>query len=205
MAAQIAPNQAPTFVAAIPTPTLGEGGSASVAFSTTIAASPTRCLEILLDPSTYPTWNRWIPRVDVVSASTASEAAVPELLAHVTRKPNQLLPGTQFDFEVHMSASNIRKTELELSVLEEFERNGRKGLRVCWKTRGNPWLAPRAERVQEFLENVEGGCDYTNYETFHGPLTWAVKAFAGKQLRDGLTLWMNGLKAEAEAKPDSLE
>ncbi|MBH1945588.1 hypothetical protein I5L01_15315, partial [Erythrobacter sp. YJ-T3-07] len=87
MASQIAPDQTPAFVAAIPTPTLGEGGSASVVFLTFIAASPTKCLEILLDPSTYPKWNKWIPRVDVISAAPALSSTIPASVAHIAGKP----------------------------------------------------------------------------------------------------------------------
>ncbi|KAK9802156.1 putative Coenzyme Q-binding protein COQ10 START domain-containing protein [Seiridium cardinale] len=202
MAFEIPPNQAPAFVAPIPTPTLGAGGSGSIVFSTTIAASPTRCLEIMLDPSTYPTWNKWVPRVTVTSASPASGPSIPSSLAHVAAKQGQLLPRSKFTLEVHMDpeSASFRTTELEITMLEEFERDGRKGLRVGWKTQGNPWYL-RAERVQEFLESGNGGCEYTNCETFYGPLTWAVKTFAGRQLVAGLTLWMNGLKAAAEAAP----
>lgn len=200
MASRVPPNQAPAFVAPIPTPTLGDGGSASIVFSTTIAASPAKCLEILLDPETYPTWNKWIPRVVVTSASPASESSIPPSLAHIAAKEVRLLPNAKFYFEVHMNpeSASFRKTELELSVLEEFEHEGKRGFRVAWKSQGSPWFL-RAERVQEFVDNGTGGCEYTNYETFFGPLTWAVKSFAGKQLEKGLMLWMNGLKAEAEA------
>jgi hypothetical protein len=158
----------------------------------------------VLDPATYPTWNKWIPRVTVTSASPVSRSTIPSSLAHIAAKQDQLLPQTKFNFEVHMNpeSTSFRTTELETSVLEEFERDGRKGLRVAWKSQGNPWYL-RAERVQEFLDDGHGGCEYTNVETFFGPLTWAVKMFVAKQLEAGLTLWMNGLKAKAEAEPNS--
>lgn len=160
-------------------------------------------MEIMLDPETYPQWNRFIPRAVVTSDSTVSASSVPPSLSHITSKQHQLLPNAGFYFEVHMNpdSESFRKTELEVSVLEEFERDGRKGLRVAWKTAGNPWFL-RAERVQEFLDNGEGGCEYTSFETFFGPMTWAVKTFAGKQLENALTLWMNGLKAAAEGRSD---
>ncbi|ETS77653.1 hypothetical protein PFICI_09715 [Pestalotiopsis fici W106-1] len=212
MADQIPPNQAPVFVAAIPTPTLGTGGSGSVVFSTAIAATPARCLEIVLNPTTYPSWNKWVPRVVVTSASpTSAPSVLPESLAQLATSQQLLVPGTKFCFEVHMDpdSASFRKTDLEVTVLEAFEEqqrggsdgehgDSRKGWRVVWKTQGDPWYL-RAERVQEFLEDGAGGCLYTNYETFHGPLTFAVKTFVGKQLMAGLTLWMNGLKAAAEA------
>ncbi|KAF2993948.1 hypothetical protein E8E14_001598 [Neopestalotiopsis sp. 37M] len=224
MADQIPLNQAPVFVAAIPTPTLGGGGSGSAVFSTTIAATPAKCLEIVLNPATYPSWNKWVPRVVVTSepssepSTTPAPPGLPESLAQLATSQQPLLsPGTKFYFEVHMDpdSASFRKTDLEVTVLEEFERGGsgdgegrvggrRKGWRVVWKTQGNPWYL-RAERVQEFLEDGAGGCLYINYETFYGPLTFAVKTFAGKQLMAGLTLWMNGLKAAAESGKVSVQ
>ncbi|KAH8662213.1 hypothetical protein BX600DRAFT_437622 [Xylariales sp. PMI_506] len=211
MTTSIPLNQAPKFVAPLPQPTLGAGGSSTVTFSSTIAASPATCLEILLDSVSYATWNKWIPRVVVheeaptAAAAAASEPGkeIPRSLAHLASKKGQLLPGAQFCFEVRMNpdSASVTKTELVTTVLEEFERDGRKGLRVAWKTRGDAWYL-RAERTQEFLEidGGQGGCEYYNYETFFGPLTWAVKTFAGGQLEKGLALWIDGLKAAAEKK-----
>ncbi|KAI0125267.1 hypothetical protein BJ170DRAFT_686131 [Xylariales sp. AK1849] len=205
MAADIPLNQVPTFVAPVSTRTLGGGGSASVIFSTLIAASPATCLEIMLDPATYPSWNKWVPRVVVVvdadAAPSASSSTAPASLAHVASKPGQILPETKFYMEVHMNpdSASFNKTDLVVTALEDFERDGRKGLRVAWKTQGDPWYL-RAERVQEFLETADGGSEYRSYETFFGPLTWAVKTFVGRQLLGGLTLWMDGLKEAAEAK-----
>ncbi|KAI4604316.1 hypothetical protein KJ359_000451 [Pestalotiopsis sp. 9143b] len=211
MADQIPQDQAPAFVAGIPTPTLGDGGSGTAVFSTSIAASPARCMDIVLNPATYPSWNKWVPRVVVTSGPSPSPApsALPESLAHMAaatggqQQPQFLLPRTKFYFEVHMNpdSASSRRTDLEVTLLEEFERSGRKGLRVGWKTQGDPWYL-KAERVQEFLEDGAGGCLYTNYETFFGPLTFAVKTFVGKQLMAGLTLWMDGLKAAAESRSD---
>jgi hypothetical protein len=205
MATSIPANQTPKFVPPIPTPSYGGGGSATVVLSSAIAASPATCVEVVLDPTTYPAWNRWIPRVVVDSAPPVASSDMPPALVHLASRQGNLLPRTQFSFEVHMNpdSESFNKTDLEVSLLEEFERDGRKGLRVAWKTQGDPWYL-RAERVQEFLQSESGGgCDYTSYETFHGPLTWVVKTFVGKALERGLALWMKGLKAEAEARSDA--
>lgn len=165
-------------------------------------------MDIVLNPATYPSWNKWVPRVVVTSgpSPTPAPSALPESLAHTAAAGDQqqfLLPGTKFYFEVQMNpdSASSRRTDLEVTLLEDFERSGRKGLRVGWKTQGDPWYL-KAERVQEFLEDGAGGCLYTNYETFFGPLTFAVKTFVGKQLMAGLTLWMDGLKAAAESRSD---
>ncbi|KAK8075039.1 hypothetical protein PG997_009702 [Apiospora hydei] len=207
--------QAPTFAAeTIPTPTYGPGGSSTAIFSTTIAAPPATCLAVALDTSTYPSWGQWIPRAVVETPAPASALdAVPAALAPMLptdkdKRAGLLLLGAQFYFEVHMDpdSASSRKTYLEVTRLEEFVRDAdgggggeKKGIRVAWKTQGDPWHV-RAERVQEFVDDGKGGCEYYNYETFHGALAWAIRRFVAGQLSNGLRLWMEGLKKEAEAK-----
>ncbi|KAK8104088.1 polyketide cyclase dehydrase [Apiospora kogelbergensis] len=209
--------QAPDFAAeTIATPEYGPGGSSTAIFSTAIAAAPAVCLGVILDPSTYPAWNKWIQRVVVETPAPASamDEAVPVALAqHLTScvaaadRPGLLLPGAKFCFEVHMDpeSASSRNTSLELTRLEEFVRDDggssdkKKGIRVVWKTQGDPWHV-RAERVQEFVEDGHGGCEYYNYETFHGLLAWAIRPFMAGPLSNGLRLWMEGLKKEAEAR-----
>lgn len=95
-------------------------------------------------------------------------------------------------------SANFRLVDFDLSVLQDFERDGRKGLRIAWKTMGDPWYL-KAERVQELQETADGGCEYRNCETFCGPLSAAVKWFVGSALEKNLALWRDGLKAAAES------
>ncbi|ORY55286.1 uncharacterized protein BCR38DRAFT_452645 [Pseudomassariella vexata] len=205
MAAEIPLNTAPRFVTPVATPTYGAGGSASIICSTHIAAPPATVAGIILDTTTYPSWNKWIPKVaiDSPAPSPASSSDLPSSLAHLASNPAQhLLLNAGFHFEVHTNpeSPSFQRTDLVVSVLEEFERNGRKGIRVSWKTKGDPWYL-RAERTQEFLATEDGmGCDYFSSETFFGPVTWAIKMFLGGQLKVGFTLWMEGLKEEAEKR-----
>lgn len=207
MAAPFPLNEAPKFVAPMTTPTLGGGGTTTVIFSTTIAAPPATCLETMLDAAGYATWNKWVQKAVVSTASTAPASELPPALAHLaSSSPEQkLLPGAEFQFEVHMDpgSASFTKVDLVVTLLTAFERDGRKGLRVAWKTKGDPWYL-RAERTQEFLETADGaGAEYYCYETFFGPLAWTIKTFVAAKLQSGLTLWMDGLKAEAEAKAKS--
>ena len=55
----------------------GAGGWATAIFSTTVAAPPATCLEVVLDPAGYGRWNRWIPRVGVDTPAPASAAGMP--------------------------------------------------------------------------------------------------------------------------------
>ncbi|EMR69409.1 putative polyketide cyclase dehydrase protein [Eutypa lata UCREL1] len=204
MAETIGPNQEPKYTdSVLPTPTYGPGGWMTVACSTAIAAPPATCLAIMLDPSTYPSWNRWIPRatmeVSKKSSSPTATATTPASL--LARKPPHklFLLGTKFQFEVHMDPDSPRgrTSDLEITVLEDFERGGRQGLRVAWKLQGDHWYL-RAERTQEFLERSDGGSDYVCYETFFGPVAPVVKLATGSALLNGFGLWMSGLKKAAE-------
>jgi hypothetical protein len=204
MSTSISIPQSPTFVPPLPQPTYGAGGSFTVVFGMTIDASPVRCLEVVLVPSTYPSWNKWIPRCVVHAAPTpdVSAKSLPASLQHLAYHPETLTPGTRFHFEVHMNpdSPSFNRTDLVVRTIEQFQQDGRKGIRVSWTTAGDPWYL-KAERTQEFLETADGAsCEYRNYETFYGPVAFAVKLFVGGQLQNGLALWMSGLKEAVEEK-----
>ncbi|RYP09471.1 hypothetical protein DL765_008421 [Monosporascus sp. GIB2] len=208
MAETVPPNQEPKWAGSpLASPTHGPGGKATLICSATIAAPPATCFETTLDAGAYPSWNKFVPRVTVQSAPPSLPESTPPAVAHLLKEsPDRqlLLLGTRFRFEVHLnpdsaSGGRIQNVDLEISALEEFERGGKKGLRVAWKTQGDPWYL-KSERTQEFLERPDGGCDYVCYETFYGPLTWLVKRFAGPLMLRGFALWMDGLKKAAEEK-----
>ncbi|KAJ4298678.1 hypothetical protein N0V88_003709 [Collariella sp. IMI 366227] len=102
--------------------------------------------------------------------------------------PTHLQLGTQFTFDVHLdpsepsSAPPGQAIALEVSVLEPIipdnDDNGRKGWRIAWKQRASvfqPGWVLRSERVQEFVEDGEGGTEYECYETFYGVLAPVVR------------------------------
>ncbi|KAK7757674.1 hypothetical protein SLS62_000051 [Diatrype stigma] len=220
MAAEtIAPDQAPRWAdAPLASPTYGSAGSKATVICATsgIAASPAACLAAVLDPGRYPAWNRFVPRATVLSSPATSAELPPAstpaaLLAQPAFRRNTpdklLLLGTRVRFEVHMNpgawAKGVAMTDLEVSVLETFERGGeeggkkRKGLRVAWKTQGDPWYL-KAERTQEFLEREDGGTDYVCYETFFGPVAPVVKMVVGAALLRNFGMWAEDLKRFAE-------
>lgn len=86
-----------------------------------------------------------------------------------------------------------------ITHLEEFERAGKKGLRVAWRAGGvMPAFILRSERVQEFVQSdevgEEGGCEYFCWETFYGVITPVLRLSVGSKLERGFDAWMNGLK-----------
>lgn len=103
MAGTIPLPQEPQFVAALPTPTYGPGGSTSLTYATTIAASPATCAELLLALPAYPSWNRFVQRATILATpEEPTSPALPPSLAHLASRPGCLSKlGTRFQFEVH--------------------------------------------------------------------------------------------------------
>ncbi|KAF7555865.1 hypothetical protein G7046_g6441 [Stylonectria norvegica] len=199
-------NQRPTIVQpALETPTHGPGGVFTITCSTTIHAPLTTILTTLLDTRTYPSWNAFCPSVSITHQPTPSPP-LPACLAAtpITDLPTTLRLGTDFTLDVHLDPHNSykrSKTTLVVSVLEEFERDGRKGVRLAWRTTGwMPGMVLKAERVQELTEVGEGIVEYRCWETMYGALASTVKAFVGKSLEWGFGAWMDGLKEFSEKK-----
>jgi hypothetical protein len=225
MAGEIPLNQQCTFVRPLAQPTLGDSGVASIIYSTHIAAPPLQCLQLVLDGSNYHKWNKFVPRVVMQQHFTSDTATLPSSLSHLAFQADQLLPGTEFCFEVHMDLENesSRLTHLVGSVLQEIEHDGRKGLRVAWRSQGvslldlifqcqlhtdpypiqNNWFL-RAERTQDFILSEDGGTDYYNKETFYGPVAYGIQFLVGDSLKKALEAWKDGLKEEAEAQASAL-
>ncbi|KAK1833139.1 hypothetical protein QBC39DRAFT_380902 [Podospora conica] len=197
----IPPNTPPTLsLPPIDAPTLGPGGTFTVACSTRIAAPPRRCLDIVLHAPDYPKWNPFCRKCTITSPPHQTTLAL----------------STKFTFDVHLppfppqgqSSGDGRPTHLEVSVLEAIDdpATGRRGWRVAWQTDGGAggiptWLL-RTERTQEFIEvEVEGGgveTEYVCWETFYGPMARVVKLAVGGRVAGGFGGWMEGLRGVAE-------
>ncbi|KAM7222834.1 hypothetical protein V8F06_001732 [Rhypophila decipiens] len=122
----------------IETPTHGPPGAGSftVGCSTIIAAAPLICLDVVLNSSKYPEWNRFCRKCTIDSqprpGPTSSkqqdddddDSSPTEGTNSPVLGPDYLKLGTKFTFDVHMNpldddqASSGRATELEVSVLE---------------------------------------------------------------------------------------
>ena len=173
----------------IPTPHWGSqsGSSFTVRATTTINTLPQPVLDALLDTSTWPQWNNFVPRCSITTA---------------TKDSNRLHPGTLFTEHVDMAGrgrSTIVKMKLLMSSLDELHEPTRRGFKVVWLGKGYPDWALRTERVHEiYEETVGGGTVYDVYETFSGPLAWFVKFFVGATLVKRFGQWNGELKAFVE-------
>ena len=177
------------LIAPIPTPHWGSqsGSSFTVRATTTISQPPQSVLDALLETSTWPEWNNFVPRVSI---------------SHPSKDTHRLHPGTLFTEHVDMAGrgrSTIVKMKLLMTTLDELDESSRRGFRVIWLGKGYPPWALRTERVHEIYEEAEGrGTIYDVYETFSGPLAWAVKFFVGHTLVKRFGQWNAELRAFVE-------
>ena len=87
------------------------------------------------------------------------------------------------------------KMKLLMTSLDGVQgENARNGFRVVWLGKGYPDWALRSERVHEIFRNEEGETVYDVYETFSGPLAWAVRVFVGNALVRRFAQWNGELK-----------
>ena len=102
--------------------------------------------------------------------------------------------------------SSIVKMRLVMTTLEEILDEGRKGWRVVWLGKNYPDWALRSERVHEIYErDGEEGTVYDVYETFSGPLAWAVRVFVGEMLVRRFGQWNGELKGFVEGMREGSE
>lgn len=143
MAGLVPPNQACTWVPALPQPTLGAGGVHSVTMSTHIAASPAKCLQVTLDSVNYPKWNKFVREVEINKAAPSSvldglDASLRFLADARAETGKMLLPGADATFKAYIDPNSdwVNKVHLVVTELKEIEHEGRKGFRVAWAQRG---------------------------------------------------------------------
>ena len=177
-----------------PRPTPHWGSQSGVAFTvhalTTISSHPQPALDALLETSTWPKWNNFVPRAFIENPSSDSPNS------------SRLQPGTMFTEDVDMAGhgrSTMVKTKLLMTSLDEMDEPGKKGFKVVWLGRGFPDWALRTERVHELYEGVKAGeTVYECYETFSGPLAWIIKFFLGGTLVKRFGQWNGELRGFVE-------
>ena len=185
----------------IPTPHWGpqSGASFTVRATTTINSHPQPVLDALLETSTWPLWNNFVPgaRIHNHPSEEGSHHA----------PSSRLHPGTIFTEHVDMAGrgrSTIVKMKLLMTAEDEMCEPRKKGFKVVWLGKGYPDWALRSERVHEIYEEGEEGTEgtvvYDVYETFSGPLAWLVKLFVGGTLVKRFGQWNGELKAFVEGR-----
>lgn len=202
------PRQTPGAITLQPisTPAHGTGGSFSVISALHIAAPPDVVFATLLEHSTWPEWNRFVRHVAVSSAPPPSEPSSDAyaLETAIAKDDGQryIKKGTLMTFQVHLDPDNEKRytnQNMEVTLLEPFDaQDEKRGWRVAWKGTSIPGLLLRTERVQEFVDDGQGGTEYTCWETMYGPLAPVVRLTTGKSLEKGFEAWGVDLKGRAE-------
>lgn len=178
----------------LPTPHWGSqsGASFTVRATSIISARPQLVLDALLNTSTWQEWNQFVPRAFLHNPSEDSH------------DPSRLRAGTLFTEHVDMAGrgrSTIVKMRLLMTALDEIDEPDKKGFRVVWLGKMCPDWALRSERVHDIYEASDGGGTvYNVYETFSGPLAWAVKFFVGSTLVERFGQWNRELGRFVECK-----
>lgn len=185
----------------LPTPSFGQGGGWTLAVSNSIAASPDVVLAAVLDPSTYPEWNRFIPKIDITSQEPLPAEAASALPASA-RDDAHVRAGTRMTFTIYMAGPDDKSPRTESILVTRLEPvgGGRSGWRVAWRPVSMPKFVLHTERVQEFVDDGKGGTEYYCWETFYGLLAPVLRSMAGAQLVTGFGLWGDGLKEFSEGR-----
>ncbi|KAF2141085.1 uncharacterized protein K452DRAFT_288462 [Aplosporella prunicola CBS 121167] len=169
--------------------------------SIAIAASSDRVFELLTDRTTWPTWNPFIPRADLLPSTTLTPTPSSDDDGHL--KLHQRLQFTVqapiFGRPRIVPGGSVEKVSL-------LETPGADGVyRVGWVQDMMPAWLMRTLRVNEIVEEEadedgEARCTYRTYMTFDGPFAWIVKFVVGAKVQEGLELWAKGLKDKAEGR-----
>ena len=124
-----------------------------------IAAPPESVFDVILDVDRYQEWNPFTPRM--------------------TARSHELAVGKEFDLDCQMTETQLLEGEREVVLALDRRR-----LHFCMgtsRTRGRPGI--KSFRWQKCERAADGGTDFENYESFHGPLGPIVYFLFRKRLR----------------------
>ncbi|KAL3453485.1 hypothetical protein BJX65DRAFT_302387 [Aspergillus insuetus] len=173
----------------------------------------------LTDTSTWPSWNKFVPRVTIREQPENTEDDSPTLnlgsrfTFHVNMYPE---PETPADAATAKQLGNVNLRDTYLKVIEceppsaSTPTQGRKA-RIVWASDGaadglimSSLLT--AERVHELVEvRVEGEegkvmTEVRNWESQVGYLAYVVRWMFEGRLRENFGIWESGLKGYAEGR-----
>ncbi|GIK01323.1 hypothetical protein Aspvir_005357 [Aspergillus viridinutans] len=159
----------------------------------------------LIDTSTWPTWNTFVPRVTIREQPDSPDAS-PDSLSPILQK------GTRMTFHVHMNPSSTKPqkandTQLAVIEIEPPNPSAKKPGRIVWASDPNakggfPASLLTAERVHEIVEvevpgedgQMRRGTEVRNWEAQVGYLVYVVWWMFGGRLKENFEIWVRDLK-----------
>ncbi|QKX54818.1 uncharacterized protein TRUGW13939_01907 [Talaromyces rugulosus] len=177
-------------------------------------ASVTSVWNTLIDTSTWPEWNRLVPKVIINSQPDQLENSTetpPSSLSPVFQRGTKmsLLFNTNADNEMDGNAPPFEESSLVMlkSVITVFEppnsEKGEKG-RIAWavdtQAEGSwpKWLV-YAERVHEIYQDEDGNVKVEDWELQTGVMAYGVRWMMGAKLERLRQIWIENLKSFVEA------
>ena len=124
-----------------------------------IAAPPEAVFDVILDVDRYPEWNFFTPRM--------------------TMRSDEVAVGKEFELDCQMTDTQLLAGEREVVLALDREK-----LHFCMGTsraRGRPGI--KSFRWQKCEPAPDGGTQFANYESFHGPLGPTVHLLFRKRLK----------------------
>jgi len=124
-----------------------------------IAVAPEAVFDVVLDVDRYPEWNFFTPRM--------------------TMRSDEVAVGKEFELDCQMTDTQLLTGEREVVLALDREK-----LHFCMgtsRTRGRPGI--KSFRWQKCEPAPDGGTQFANYESFHGPLGPIVHLLFRKRLK----------------------
>ncbi|KAL4897724.1 hypothetical protein BDV59DRAFT_168440 [Aspergillus ambiguus] len=171
--------------------------------ATLIHASSQEVWEALIDTSTWPAWNSFVPQV-TIREQPETDASTP-----ATEPPSPILrQGTRMTFHVQMDPSAPgRAQDVPLTVVEFAAPDPatKKPGRIVWTGDAHasgtlPGFLLTAERVHEVEEVETGVTEVRNWEAQVGYLVYVVRWMYGEQLGKNFDTWVRDLKTYVERR-----
>jgi hypothetical protein len=164
----------------------------------TIQAPASIVWSVMLDPSTWPDWNVFVPKCTRVSGEEVSGSikAGDTLRFHVSMPPGPKNPNGK---------RSPNTTDVQVNTIQEPAAGDDPKVYYAQWTRMGDWTLPSAalKCVRRLFVEVKGDseCEFRNYETFNGVAAYAVKYLGiGDQIMVAFDEWGNGLKEAAEKR-----
>ncbi|KAF2718992.1 hypothetical protein K431DRAFT_229579 [Polychaeton citri CBS 116435] len=175
------------------TSTIPSGGVFSCYSSFSTHVAPKDVHSAIIHYQTWPEWNTFVPSCIVTSPSNPT--------------PTKLESGSKITFRARMddlpSTSLATSKEIVTKVDSPPTKPG-EVCRICWVFDNGGSYAPgfvmKAERVNEIEVREDGGTDYRTWETFAGPVAYAIRWKYGASLDKRFDDWRHDLKKYVEGR-----